>query len=107
MISRVPAGRQTNVKPLSHQMAKTQNLPPRPGEQAVLVLESRPRCDEGNHLDLTPKTRLELQSVGLGQQRHGISLADRLQKRRCYHQITQSPELHYQEIRYHSGPTRL
>src|SRR6266478_3121035 len=107
MISRVPAGRQTNVKPLSHQMAKTQNLPPRPGEQAVLVLESRPRGDEGNHLDLTPKTRLEIQSVRLGQQRHGISLADRLQKRRGDHQVTQSPEFDYQELRFHSGRRRL
>ena len=99
VIPRIPSRGEANVEGLQLQSAEMEKLLPGPAKQPIFVAERRPGRDEGNYLHLRPESRLKVQRVRFGQQRDSVFLAGGLEKRGGDHQIPQSPELHYQQLR--------
>src|SRR5262245_49864871 len=86
MIARIPTRGEADIKSAA-KFSQLQKLAPWPGPKPILVLECRPRCDEGNHFDIEGESRLQIVRKRLRQKRHVELFRRRAHKRHGNNQV--------------------
>ena len=103
MIARIPSGRESQIKLGTGQpLTQALHLQPWPVPKLILVLEGRPRGDEGFHLHLGPEAESEVTGKWFGQQGDRKFLRRRPQEGRGDGEVTQTPEFDDQQFGFHA-----
>ena len=82
--------------------SQPENFAPRPFPEMIFIFEGGPWRDESHNANARPKTALQIEGVGFGQERDLEFFGGGAQERRGDNQIAQSPEFHDEQFGFHA-----